>query len=201
MYRSPIHQKGVETSTSNADAQTVIRLRVLGGALGAIIILAAPAGASPEGNGNRALSSRSALERSIVGEINALRSDHGLRPLVVSRSLAMAARSHSHDMARAGYFTHESRDGQPFYERVRRYYGSAGYRMWRTGENLLWASPDVGAARAVEMWIQSPSHRHILLTAAWREIGLSAVHTVSGPRVFDGLEVTIVTADFGVRTK
>lgn len=170
-------------------------------AIGTIALLAAPAGAGTDSEGVRAVSSRAALERSLVGEINALRIDRGLRPLVVSKSLAMAAQSHSHDMAQAGYFAHRSRDGTPFYERVRRYYGSAGYRSWRTGENLLWASPDVGAPGAIELWLQSPAHRHILLAPGWREIGLSAVHTSSGPRVFGSLEVTVVTADFGARTR
>ena len=69
------------------------------------------------------------------------------------------------------------------------------------GETLLWASPDVNAKRALQMWLESPEHRRILLTPAWREIGLSAVHTMAGPRVFDSLEVTIVTADFGARVR
>jgi uncharacterized protein YkwD len=104
-------------------------------------------------------------------------------------------------MARAGFFAHESKNGASFGERVRRHYGSSGFRSWRAGENLLWASPDIDAKRAVEMWLDSPSHRRILFTPAWREIGLSAVHTTSAPRAFDGLEVTIVTADFGVRVR
>ena len=104
-------------------------------------------------------------------------------------------------MARAGFFAHESQNGKSFGERVRRFYRTAGFRSWRAGENLLWASPDIDAKRAVELWLESPGHRRVLLTPAWREIGLSAVHTASAPRVFDGLEVTIVTADFGVRVR
>ena len=170
-------------------------------ALTALALLAAPAGASTDGNGTRAISSRAGLERSIVSEINAVRTRNGLRPLVNSRSLATAARSHSRDMARIGFFAHESPGGKPFDQRIRRYYRSAGYRSWRAGENLLWASPDIEAGRAVKLWLQSPSHRRILLSPNWREIGLSAVHTMSGPRVFDGLEVTIVTANFGARLR
>jgi uncharacterized protein YkwD len=176
------------------------RLRALFlGALGALIVAAAAA-ATP-GNGDRGLYSNAVLERSIVGEINALRTSRGLPRLVISRSLALAARSHSRDMARTGYFAHTSRNGRPFDERVRRYYGSDGYRLWRAGENLLWASPEIDAQRAIKLWLDSAPHRRILLTPAWREIGLSAVHTASGPRVYEGLEVTIVTADFGARVK
>jgi uncharacterized protein YkwD len=104
-------------------------------------------------------------------------------------------------MARKGFFAHESQNGTPFGKRVARYYRASGFRSWRAGENLLWASPDIGAKRAVQMWLKSPGHRRIIFTAAWREIGLSAVHTASAPREFDGLEVTIVTADFGARVR
>ena len=167
-------------------------------ALAALVVLAAPAGASTD---NREIASRAALGRGIVGEINALRAQHGLPRLVVSKSLATAARKHSLEMARTGFFAHESPSRGSFGERVKRDYSTAGYRSWRAGENLLWASPDIDARKAVEMWLDSPGHRKILLTPAWREIGLSAVHTASAPRVFEGLEVTIVTADFGVRVR
>jgi uncharacterized protein YkwD len=104
-------------------------------------------------------------------------------------------------MALAGYFSHTTLDGQDFGSRVRRFYGSRGYRTWRAGENLLWASPEVDADRALQMWLDSPAHRRILLTREWREIGLSAVHTASGRRAYEGMEVTIVTADFGSRIR
>jgi uncharacterized protein YkwD len=181
----------------------VTRLRVVfAGSLGALVAVSAAAGAGTPGRSvSGAISNNAALGRSIVVEINAVRASRGLRRLTVSRPLAMAAERHSRDMAHVGYFAHESRDGSPFDKRVRRYYGSSGFRSWRAGENLLWASPEIDAKRAVEMWLGSSSHRRILLTAAWREIGLSAVHTASGPRVFDGRETTVVTADFGVRVR
>jgi uncharacterized protein YkwD len=181
---------------------SVSRLRlVLATAFGVLVAVAAPAGAMTDGSGTREISGRAALGREIVSEINAVRAARGLPRLVVSGSLGTAARKHSLDMARAGFFAHESPNRGSFGDRVRRDYRTAGYRSWRAGENLLWASPDVDAKRAVEMWLESPSHRHILLTPAWREIGLSAVHTASAPRVFDDLEVTIVTADFGTRVR
>ena len=45
----------------------------------------------------------------------------------------------------------------------------------------------------------SPEHRANILTARWREIGVSAVHVAAAPGVYHGLDVTIVTTDFGVR--
>ena len=180
------------------------RLRlVLAGALGAFILVAAPAGAklTPDGSGRGAVSTDAALERELTLEINVFRAKRGLRPLAVNPSLDMAAESHSLDMARTGYFAHESSNGRGFAARVRRFYGTTGYRTWRAGETLLWASPDVDAKQALAMWLKSPEHLHVLLTPAWREVGLSAVHTPSGPRMFGSLEVTIVTADFGARAR
>jgi uncharacterized protein YkwD len=179
----------------------VTSLRALAGVVGAVVALATPAGASIDRSGTREISTRAGLGRGIVSEINALRASHRLPRLVVSAQLATAARTHSHNMARAGFFAHDSANGGSFAERLRRYYRSSGFRSWRAGENLLWASPDIDAKRAVEMWLESPGHRRILLTPAWREIGLSAVHTISAPREFNGLEVTIVTADFGARVR
>jgi uncharacterized protein YkwD len=194
----------VNNRATGADAENVSRLRlVLAGALGAFILFAAPAGAklAPGGNGNRALATDAALERELTLEINAFRAKRGLRPLAVNSLLDLAAESHSLDMARTGLFAHESSNGTAFASRVRRFYDTTGYRRWRAGETLLWASPDVDAKRALTMWLNSPEHRRVLLTPAWREIGLSAVHTPSGPRMFESLEVTVVTADFGARTR
>lgn len=157
--------------------------------------LAVGASATPAGtNASANLSARDALEHEVLGAINALRRQHGLAPLRASRALSAAADAHSTAMAGRGFFAHGA-----FSRRVARYYTRAGYRTWAVGENLLWSSPDVDAANAVRMWLNSPGHRRILLTARWREIGLSAVHVEAGPGVFRGAPVTVVTADFGVR--
>jgi uncharacterized protein YkwD len=103
-------------------------------------------------------------------------------------------------MAADGYFDHASHDGTSFAKRLEHFYPSSGYRRWMVGETLLWSSPDVDAAAAVEDWLASPPHRRILLTPSWRQIGISAVHETSAPGVYGGLEVTIITADFGVRS-
>jgi uncharacterized protein YkwD len=175
--------------------------KILVGALVTLVATVAPAAATTDGGGSREISTRAALGREIVGEINAIRARNGLPRLVVSPQLSSAARTHSWNMARAGFFSHESANGSSFGQRVRRYYRAAGFRSWRAGENILWASPDIDAERAVGMWLESPGHRRIILTSAWREIGLSAVHTPSAPNEFNGLEVTIVTADFGARVR
>jgi uncharacterized protein YkwD len=155
--------------------------------------------ASPAGASSQQPSATRALEQGVLYNMNALRREHGLSPLRISSGLAAAARRHSTDMAKRGYFSHTSVGGTSFDRRIARFYPMGGKRYWSVGENLLWSSPDVDASKALDMWLNSPEHRKIMLTARWREVGLSAVHVPSAPGTFGGREVTIVTADFGVR--
>jgi uncharacterized protein YkwD len=139
------------------------------------------------------------LENSVLGEINAVRVEHGLLPLRSSSALRHAAQEHSLEMASDGYFGHESEDGTAFWRRIQGYYGSRGYKRWSAGENLIWASPGLDADEALHVWLQSAPHRENLLSRDWREIGLGAVHAVA-PGLYGGEEVTILTADFGARS-
>jgi uncharacterized protein YkwD len=139
-----------------------------------------------------------ALANDVVAEINAARAKRGLAALRVSPALAAAAAHHSREMAQGGYFEHRSADGSPFWKRVARFYPS-GRGAWSVGENLLWSSPTIDAQGALRMWMESPGHRKNMLDAQWREIGISVLRVPAAPGVFKGLEVTLVTADFGVR--
>ena len=143
--------------------------------------------------------SLSGLEQGVLADINAFRVANKLAPLTLSAPLTAAAHEHSQQMADQGYFQHESADGSAFWKRLQRFYSSSPWRYWSVGENLLWSSPDVDANGALQMWLNSPEHKANLLTARWREIGVSAVHVAAAPGTFHGLDVTIVTTDFGVR--
>jgi uncharacterized protein YkwD len=159
--------------------------------------LAAPASAAE--NASRRVAAADALELGVLAEVNTLRARHKLAPLRLNDRLTAAADAHSEAMARRGFFAHESVDGSPFWKRVRRFYADRGFGYWSVGENLLWSSPSIDARSALQMWLDSPPHRKNLLKPEWREIGLSALHVPSAPGAFKGLEVTIVTADFGIR--
>jgi uncharacterized protein YkwD len=158
------------------------------------------AGSAPAGAiGQRPTRVMGALEQDVLANVNLLRHQHGLGALRLSSKLAAAARAHSTEMAQRGYFSHNSANGTSFDKRISRFYSLGGKHFWSVGENLLWSSPDVSASAALDMWLNSTEHRKILLTARWREIGLAAVHVRSAPGSYQGREVTIVTADFGVR--
>lgn len=176
-----------------------IRFTLVLALLVAASFAAVPTSAQRHAQGATAADAVAALESSVLGEINALRRRHGVAPLRTNARLRAAADAHSSAMVRRGFFSHTSADGTPFSVRVARYYprGRTGYRA--IGENLLWSSPSVDAARAIRMWLNSPGHRRNLLRAGWREIGLSAVHASSAPGVYRGAPVTVLTANFGVR--
>jgi len=169
-----------------------------------VVLAGAAAGFAPaaraqhtrQNGGEVALSS---LEYRVLQDINSFRHAHHLSSLRISVALTQAADQHSHEMAAKGYFSHNSANGAAFWQRIERYYGAHDWSYWSVGENLLWASPDVSAARALRMWENSPEHRANLLTPGWRQIGISAVHVASAPGTYQGLGVTIVTTDFGVR--
>jgi len=139
------------------------------------------------------------LETGVLSEINAFRAQHGLPRLTLSRDLTAAASQHSSEMATDGYFAHTSYDGQAFWKRIQSFYSSSSWPYWSVGENLLWSSPDVDADHALQLWVASPEHLANLLNPRWRQIGVSAVHLGTAGGTYNGLPVTIITTDFGVR--
>ena len=142
----------------------------------------------------------SALEASLVRELNRVRADRGLRPLRAAPRLRTAARAHTNAMLDFGFFGHESVDGTTFGERIKRYYSSRGFRSWSVGEALL-ASPDrkTAASSIVEAWMNSPPHREILLSPSWRDVGIGALYAPAAPGAFGNTATIAVTADFGLR--
>jgi uncharacterized protein YkwD len=141
------------------------------------------------------------LQTALLAQINVFRAAHGLSQLKLNASLRGVADSHSSQMARLGFFSHNSANGQSFSQRLAQAYSPRGFRSWTVGENLVWGGPDIGAARAFSLWLSSPPHRANLLNARWREVGLGAVHSTRAPGVYGGGAATIVTADFGARTR
>lgn len=157
---------------------------------------AAPAARSGKLSNRVALSS---LESGVLAGLNQIRVQHGLQPVRISARLTASAAQHSREMGADGYFEHNSHDGTAFWKRIGRWYSSSGYGYWSVGENLLWSSPQVDSAGAMQLWMNSPEHRANILNPRWREIGISAVHVAAAPGTYKGLEVTIITTDFGVR--
>jgi uncharacterized protein YkwD len=176
--------------------RSVPRLLALAASLAAIAALAAaPASPAPAGTA----ATLTTLDAAVVAQLNRVRADHGLAPLRLDRGLTQAATAHSSEMLADGYFSHDSANGSPFSTRVRRYYGPVGHGFWSAGENLLWATGSMDAARAVAMWMASPDHRANILAPQWRDVGIAALAESDAPGAFGGATVTLITTDFGVR--
>ena len=91
--------------------------------------------------------------------------------------------------------SHTGGDGSTVPERLRDFgYRSSGYSSWRVGETL--AAGTAGTviatpAAIVAMWMGSPGHRDVLMTPAFRDVGVGVVRGDDGMRYF--------TVDFGRR--
>jgi uncharacterized protein YkwD len=113
----------------------------------------------------------SSHELAILRAVNAVRAAHGRRPLAVGRALHRAARAHSTDMVRRGYFDHG-----PFVQRLRRF----GVRGRRFGENLAYTSEaGFSGTVVVQMWMASPGHRQVMLDRSFSRIGVGVAGGVT----------------------
>ena len=183
-----------------ADRERMRRSARILAALGVLLLVAlAPSTGSATSSGRTARVTQ--VQTALLGQINDFRSAHGLARLRINAALRGAADGHSAQMAKLGFFSHNSANGQSFSQRIAQAYTPRGFRSWTVGENLVWGGPNIGAARAFRLWLASAPHRANLLNARWREVGLGAVHSTSAPGVYGGRAATIITADFGARSR
>jgi uncharacterized protein YkwD len=126
-------------------------------------------------------------EGQVLGLLNGIRHEHGLSTLRGSVALRNAARSHSSDMLKRGYFEHNS-PHESFDKRIRRYLKSP-----LVGENIAWGTGSYGTARGiVSLWMHSPAHRHIILMPSLHRVGLG----VATGRLKGAPDAVMTTADF-----
>ena len=119
----------------------------------------------------------------MISAMNNARRAHGLPPLRFDEKLRRAARAHSMDMVRRGYFAHG-----PFARRL----SAFGVQAPLVGENLAWGTgPAAKAGVIVQEWMASPEHRANVLRPGFHRIGVGSV--VGN---FVGRWATVVTADF-----
>jgi uncharacterized protein YkwD len=139
------------------------------------------------------------LEDLLLQQVNAVRQSNGLAPFSRSGALTRAAAFHSLSMATLGFFTHESRNGGSFAQRVERFYRPRT-RGIELGENLATFGGGAPTAETiVAAWMASPGHRAILLRAGFREAGIGIVHHPQAGGVFGGAPTWVITLDVGRR--
>jgi uncharacterized protein YkwD len=116
------------------------------------------------------------VRNALVCEIDRVRARRDLRRLRPNDALDLATARHAADMSERRYFAHVSPGGGELADRARR----AGYIKptcsWRVGEVLAWG---VGgrstAAATVAAWLDSPSHRRILVSRRYSDLGVGTV--------------------------
>lgn len=113
------------------------------------------------------------LEDTVVRLTNQVRAKAGVPPLKINELLRQAARSHSTDMARRGFFSHNDPDGVTPFDRMR----SHGYAQ-PAAENI--AKGQSRPHEVISAWLNSPGHRANLLNPGFSVIGVG-LHLDSGP--------------------
>ena len=133
-----------------------------------------------------------ANEKAMLAKHNNVRANKGLKKLCVHPALQRAAEKHSQDMIERDYFSHESKDGSTFLQRIKR----EGYNYRYAGENITYGSGSLGGPDSrFKAWMNSSGHRSNILNKNFREVGIGAVNGN-----FNGTSnVTMWTADFGTR--
>jgi uncharacterized protein YkwD len=111
------------------------------------------------------------FERQVLRLVNQHRRAMGLRPLHRSASLTKAARWKSKSMAKFRYFDHADPSGRSPFQRI----SDCGFkRRLATGENI--AAGQATPQSVVRAWLNSPGHRRNIDFAAFRYLGVGAVH-------------------------
>jgi len=118
----------------------------------------------------------SVMAQTVLDEVNALRAAgcrcpggkrFGPAPaLHLNTQLNAAAQGHAADMNKRRYFSHDSRDGSTFSDRISR----AGYRWRYSGENIAMGQPTAEAV--VKAWRNSKGHCHNLMNPNYRDMGI-----------------------------
>ena len=118
------------------------------------------------------------LEQTAFDLLNQKRAQNGLQPLVWNEQLAGIARTHSQNMADFNFFSHRGLDNKMVSDRA----DDVGLTKWRAiGENIAFnRGYQDPIEKAVELWLDSPSHRHNLLDNNWKETAVGIAVTADG---------------------
>ena len=100
------------------------------------------------------------VEARAIESLNQIRASNGLAPLRTSNSLSQSADAYSRHMLVHDFFGHQARI-------------LVASRFHTVGETLAWHSGfQPGARRTVRQWMASPPHRAVLLSSAFRLVGM-----------------------------
>ncbi|HKO98351.1 MAG TPA: CAP domain-containing protein [Pyrinomonadaceae bacterium] len=124
------------------------------------------------------LAETTAAERNAFSKTNEARLKHGLLPLTWDAELCRLARIHSENMARLGYFDHETPEGLQLKDRAR----ALGIGRFKViGENIAYNKGyDDPGGFAVERWMNSGGHRANILYPGFQAAGIGSFIAADG---------------------
>lgn len=130
------------------------------------------------------------LSSVLVDAANSDRQRLNTGTLKVNPVLVQAAQMKANDMAAKGYFAHTSPSGvTPWY-----WFGQAGYKYVRAGENLAVNFNDSSLLH--QAWMNSPTHRANIVNGYYTEVGIAMANGI-----YKGREATFVVQLFGQPAK
>lgn len=111
------------------------------------------------------------LEQELLDAFNVERAKHDAQPVGFHSLLNVAAKRHADDMFTNEFFEHEGSDGSTPNNRVT----DAGYTTschcnYKFGEILADGATD--PAHAIQLWLDSPPHREIMLDPLYVHVGI-----------------------------
>jgi uncharacterized protein YkwD len=108
------------------------------------------------------------LADQVLQLVNLERAERDLPPVVVNQVLAKVADDYACEMVNAKFFGHRHPiSGQGPADRAI----AARYAFYAIGENL--AAGLTEPAEVMRQWMESPSHRDIILEPNWKEVGIA----------------------------
>ena len=115
-----------------------------------------------------------AVQAALIRDINVQRRANGLSTLTASAPLTRTAQSLACDNAARRAVVHTGSNGSTLKTRL----AAQGYRYSTAAENAAGGYPD--PASVTDGWMHSPDHRHNILTAPLREIGVGVAKGSDG---------------------
>ncbi len=143
-----------------------------------------------------------AIDRATMCLMNRIRAGYGLRGLHLNRALGKIATGQARDMVRGDYFGDQSLSGKSPLSRILASSYSAHIARFRllTAQNIGWGTgSNATPAGIVAAWMESPPHRQIILTGAYRDAGVGVAPAVPASFGVPGLGGGTYTVEFGAR--
>ena len=132
----------------------------------AFLTLALPASATFAAPQAQPTADPAAQMQRVIELVNQRRKEAGVGPVTFNAALATCAQKYSEVQAQQGKIDHTGPDGSNPGQRLR----ACGYNWKHYGENL--AAGYANAEDVVNAWMNSPSHRKVMLNGKYKEIGM-----------------------------